>query len=70
MKQIYAFESEADYGKYQGTIERFQNRLVAYQQELERNYALNDLPKAIVWTTGELATTIFSEIPIPFKFNF
>lgn len=65
MKQIYAFESEADYGKYQGTIERFQNRLVAYQQELERNYALNDLPKAIVWTTGELATTIFSEIPIP-----
>ena len=65
MKQIYAFESKRDYEKYQDTIERFQNKLVTYQQELEQNYALNDLPKAIVWTTGELATTTFSEIPIP-----
>ncbi|WP_230199543.1 hypothetical protein [Bacillus testis] len=36
-----------------------------YQKILEQEYALVDIPKGILWTTKELATTIFSVIPIP-----
>lgn len=65
MKQIYAFEAKEDYEKYKGRVERFNEKLKAYQNELEKNYALNDLPKAIIWTSVELATTVFSNLPIP-----
>ncbi|SET53607.1 hypothetical protein SAMN05421676_105223 [Salinibacillus kushneri] len=69
MKQIFAFENIEDYEKYQNIIERFNEKLKNYQVELERNYALRDLPKAIVWTTEELATTVFSNVPIPAYIN-
>jgi hypothetical protein len=65
MKHIYAYENTSDYEKYQSTIERFSEDLFAYQQELQENFQLRDLPKGIVWTTSELATTTFSTIPIP-----
>ena len=48
MKQIYAFETKEDYEKYQEMIGRFKLKLQEYQFELEKNYALKDLPKAIV----------------------
>jgi len=65
MKQIYAFETKEDYEKYEGMIGRFNKKIKAYQNELEKNYALKDIPKAIVWTSRELATTVFSNVPIP-----
>ncbi|WP_117161005.1 hypothetical protein [Paraliobacillus sp. X-1268] len=65
MKQIYAFESKEDFDKYKGVIDRFLERLAEYQLELEEKFALKDLPKGIVWTTEELATNVFSDIPIP-----
>lgn len=65
MKQIYAFERKEDYEKYQNIIERFTQKLKWYQLELEKNYALKDLPKGIVWTSVELATNVFSDLPIP-----
>ena len=39
--------------------------LSEYQQILEEEFSLKDKPKAVVWTTEELATTVFSEVPIP-----
>ncbi|MDL4840220.1 hypothetical protein [Aquibacillus rhizosphaerae] len=65
MKQIFAFEAKEDYEKYQDLIDRFNKKLKDYQAELEKNYALKDLPKSIIWTSEELATTVFSELPIP-----
>lgn len=65
MKQIYAFEKKNDYEKYQDTISRLSSGLIEYQQVIEREFALKDPPKAVVWTTEELATTVFSDIPIP-----
>ncbi|MFC4620484.1 hypothetical protein ACFO4N_17450 [Camelliibacillus cellulosilyticus] len=65
MKQIYAFENKDDYEKYQDIIKRFTEKLNEYQLVLENEFALLDPPRAIVWTTKELATTIFSDVPIP-----
>lgn len=65
MKHIFAFERKEEYEKHQDTIQRFKKKLKEYQQILESEYALRDLPKGIIWTDEELATTVFSEIPIP-----
>ncbi len=65
MKHIYAFEKKEDFDKHKEIIERFTDRLTEYQRELEENFALKDLPKGIVWTSEELATNVFSDIPIP-----
>ncbi|WP_404456522.1 hypothetical protein [Oceanobacillus kapialis] len=65
MKHIYAFEKKEDYEKYQSIIERFRKRLIEFQQILEKDFALRELPKGIVWTSVELATTTFSDVPIP-----
>jgi hypothetical protein len=65
MKQIFAFETKEEYEKYQNIIVRFNQKLKEYQLFLEEHFELKDLPKAIVWTSEELATTVFSDIPIP-----
>ncbi len=65
MRQIYAFETRVEYEKYQGIIERFTEKIGEYQNELEKNYTLNHIPKAIIWTSEEVATTVFSNVPIP-----
>lgn len=65
MKHIYAFENKKDFDEFQDIIERFSQKLLKYQHELVQNYDLKDLPKAIVWTSEELATNTFSQIAIP-----
>lgn len=65
MKQIYAFEKKEEYEKYQDIIKRFAMKLNEYQKILENEYALTELPKGTLWTTEELATKVFSDIPIP-----
>ncbi|MGF9940197.1 hypothetical protein G5716_06550 [Bacillus pacificus] len=65
MKHIYAFEKKEEYEKYQEIIHRFNIKLDDYQKVLENEYGLRDLPKGILWTNEELATTIFSDLPIP-----
>lgn len=54
-----------EYEKYQGLIETFEQKLKEYQLILEKDFELRDLPKGIVWTSEELATNVFSELPIP-----
>ncbi|MFC7320066.1 hypothetical protein [Halobacillus campisalis] len=65
MKQVFAFETKEGFEEHQSMIEGFNEKLKEYQFELEENYALKDLPKAIIWTSEELATTVFSDLPIP-----
>ncbi|MDI2588508.1 hypothetical protein OR571_15650 [Psychrobacillus sp. NEAU-3TGS] len=65
MRQVYAFENKEEYEKYQDIIHRFGKKLNAYQKILEDHYSLTELPKGILWTSEELATKVFSDIPIP-----
>lgn len=65
MKNIYAFESVEELQAYSKDIEQLNKKLVAYQALLEKEFGLDDLPKAIVWTSKENATTIFSNTPVP-----
>ncbi|MCM3741302.1 collagenase [Oceanobacillus luteolus] len=65
MRHIYAFESKEDYSKYEDIIMKFSGKLANYQRVLEENFQLVDLPKAVVWTTTDLATSAFSDVPIP-----
>lgn len=37
MKQIYAFENKKDYERFQDTIENWNQKLMKYRQELEKN---------------------------------
>ncbi|WP_203333528.1 hypothetical protein [Planococcus beigongshangi] len=65
MKHIYAFENREDYDKYEPIIQRFSERLAAFEQTMEKGFALNDKPKGVLWTSAELATSVLSEIPVP-----
>ena len=65
LKHIFAFEKEEDFQEYKYLIERFSKKIKDYQLELVNHYELKEVPKGVVWTTDELATTVFSNIPIP-----
>ncbi len=65
MKQVFAFETKEGFEEHQSMIAEFNEKLKEFQSVLEEHYALNDLPKAIIWTSEELATTVFSNLPIP-----
>lgn len=65
LKHIFAFEKDEDFQEYKYLIERFSKKIKDYQLELVNHYELKELPKGVVWTTEELATTVFSNIPIP-----
>lgn len=62
MKHIFAFENKQEYERFEKSIERFKEKLEDYQNILEEKFALNDLPRGIVWTSEGLATT---DVPIP-----
>lgn len=65
MKQILAFETKEEFERHEELIDSFSTRLKEYQQILEKDYALTELPKGVIWTSEVLATTVFSNIPIP-----
>ncbi len=65
IKQVLAFESIEETEKYKSIIDNLLIKLEDYIKLLEQEYRLIDYPKAIVWTTSELATTVFSTVPIP-----
>ncbi|RWZ58621.1 hypothetical protein EQV77_06550 [Halobacillus fulvus] len=65
MKHIYAFENKEEYEQHAGVIDKFREQLEDYQKHLEEKFELHDLPRGIVWTSTDLATNTFSELPIP-----
>ncbi|WP_102335237.1 hypothetical protein [Salimicrobium jeotgali] len=65
MKQVVAFESRKEFEEHQSMITDFNEKLLEYQRMLEEDFALKELPKAIIWTSEELATNVFSQNPIP-----
>ncbi len=64
-KQIYAFKSIAEYEKYASEIQLLNHKLKLYKELLINQFELKVLPKTIVWTSSENATTVFSQVPVP-----
>ena len=65
IKQIFAFESIADYENYACEIKSLTSKLELYKERLINDFQLKVLPKTIVWTSSENATTVFSRVPVP-----
>ncbi len=65
MKQILAFESIEEYDLYKEDIEKLHSKWESYQELLVKEFDLREFPKAIVWTTSENATSVFSKVPVP-----
>lgn len=65
MKDIFAVESPEEFVSLQCFADSVKERLQAYIDHLKTNYAVRVLPKAIVWTTREIATEQVSDLPIP-----
>ena len=65
MKHIYAVETEKELIEYQKYVKSIEPKLNAYIDFLKKEYEVSELPKAIVWTSGEIATTLISDIPVP-----
>jgi len=65
MKSLLAFETSEEAVKYEHITKELMTKLMEYQLVLEQNFELTTIPKGVLWTTRELATTTFSTIPIP-----
>ncbi|WP_102691981.1 hypothetical protein [Rummeliibacillus pycnus] len=65
IKQLFAFETIEDLEINKSYINQLNLKLQQYLRKLEEHFELNDFPKAIVWTSNEIATCIFSNVPIP-----
>lgn len=65
MKHIYAVEAEKELIEYQKYVKSIEPKLNAYIDFLKKEYDVVELPKAIVWTSGDIATKFISDIPVP-----
>ena len=65
IKQIFAFETKEEYDQYANDIKQLMIRFQQYETFLKENFQLIHMPKSIVWTSSELATTFFSNYPVP-----
>ena len=65
MKHIYAFETPYEAVKYLEIIESFKVKLNEFKTLLEKEYKLTDSPRGYIWTPVDLATNVFSDVPVP-----
>lgn len=65
MKHILAFENMEEYELYKEDIKQLHSKWDSYKQLLVKEFDLRETPKAIIWTTSENATSIFSKVPVP-----
>ncbi|CAH0345563.1 hypothetical protein [Bacillus sp. CECT 9360] len=62
MKRILAFETAEEVHQYQSTTDKYMKKLEDYQRILTVQFQLNTLPKGVIWTSTELATTFYKAI--------
>lgn len=65
MRYLYTVENEDDLRAYRTIALRFQPRLEAYVRFLREACAVEELPRAVVWTSREIAAELLSDIPVP-----
>lgn len=62
---LYAVETQTEFETLQQYALSVDERLKEYICVLKRDFAVRELPRAIVWTTGKIATGLISAIPVP-----
>lgn len=65
MRHIFAVENAEQLLVYQEFVTEIQGELDAYLDYLREHYEVKELPRAIVWTSTEIATQTISDIPLP-----
>lgn len=65
MKHIYGVETKEELIKYQQFVEKIQPKLDKYLEFLKEEYDVIDLPRTIIWTSEEIATSLISDLPVP-----
>jgi len=65
MNHIFAVESADELSAYQDFVRSIDVKLHSYIAALRDQYAVNELPKTIVWTSKKIATELISDIPVP-----
>lgn len=64
-RHVFAVETAQQLDVYRRFARDIQDRLAAYLDWLRENFAVEELPRAIVWTSAEIATRAISDIPVP-----
>lgn len=65
MRHLYTVENGDELRAYRTAALRLQPRLEAYVRFLREECAVEELPRAVVWTGREIATELLSGIPVP-----
>lgn len=65
MKHIFAVQEETELLAYQSFLAAHKGSLEQYLDFLREQYAVTELPRAVVWTNAEAATRLLGDIPIP-----
>lgn len=65
MEHVYAVQTSQELEERQAFVREHQGRIDEYVHFLEREYAVEELPRSIVWTTRTIATRLVSGIPLP-----
>lgn len=65
MNHIFAVESAEELSAYQNFVRSVDEKIYSYIAVLYEQYAVEELPKTIVWTSKTIATELISDIPVP-----
>lgn len=65
MEHIFAVRDLAELLAYQTFLAKHRARLEQFLIFLKERYAVNELPRAVVWADMETATCLISDIPVP-----
>lgn len=65
MEHVYAVQTARELAERQAFVREHQEHIDEYIRFLEREYAAEELPRAIVWTTRDIASRLVSDIPLP-----
>ena len=65
MEHIYAVQTAEELAVRQQFVRESRDRVEEYIRFLEREYAVEELPRCVVWTTRSIATELVSGIPLP-----
>ena len=65
MEHVYAVQTAEELAERQAFVREHWGRVEEYIRFLRRDYAVEELPQSIVWTTRPIAAGLVSDIPLP-----
>lgn len=65
MEHVYAVQTAQELAERQAFVRENRERINDYVRFLEQEYAAEELPRSIVWTTRDIAARLVSDIPLP-----